>query len=191
MEYYTTDCFEYRLTGIIPFYNFRFSPDFRKLCIVPNSIIMNIITDMERWGNSHRPGFLDLFRVILGLFITYKGLYFITNIGTLEITTQGLNASFAGINIAHYVAFAHILGGPMILLGVYTRFACLIQLPILIGAVFLVNAPKGFLSLGQHMELWISVIVLLGLVTFIIFGAGRFSVDNIRRRDAEAHLEHH
>ena len=151
---------------------------------------MNIITDMERWGNSHRPGFLDLFRVILGLFITYKGLFFLTHINTLENTAAGLNAAFAGMNIAHYVAFAHVLGGPMILLGVYTRFACLIQLPILIGAVFLVNAPKGFLSLGQHMELWLSILVLVGLITFIIFGAGKFSVDAIRRREAEAHLEH-
>jgi uncharacterized membrane protein YphA (DoxX/SURF4 family) len=152
---------------------------------------MNIITDIERWGNNHRPGFLDLFRIILGLFITYKGLYFITHISTLESTTLGLNVQFAGITIAHYVAFAHILGGPMILLGVYTRFACLIQMPILIGAVFLVNAPKGFLSLGQHMELWLSVLVLIGLVTFIVFGAGRFSVDALRRRDEQAHLEHH
>ena len=151
---------------------------------------MNIITDMEHWGNSHRPGFLDLFRVVLGIFITYKGLFFITHINTLAISASGLNVHFAGLTIAHYVAFAHILGGPMILLGVYTRFACLIQMPILIGAVFLVNAPKGFLSLGQHMELWLSILVLIGLITFIIFGAGKFSVDAIRRREAEAHLEH-
>jgi putative oxidoreductase len=151
---------------------------------------MHIIADMERWGNSHRPGFLDLFRIILGLFITYKGLFFVTHINTLEITAFGLNEHFAGMSIAHYVAFAHILGGPMILLGVYTRFACVIQLPILIGAVFLVNAPKGFLSLGQHMELWLSIIVLAGLITFVVFGAGKFSVDAIRRRDAEAHLGH-
>lgn len=152
---------------------------------------MNIIADMERWGNSHRPGFLDLFRIALGFFITYKGLYFITNIATLEITTSGINAHFAGVTIAHYIAFAHILGGPMILLGVFTRFACVIQLPILIGAVFLVNAPKGFLSLGQHMELWISILVLMGLITFVIFGAGRFSVDAIRRREAEATMQRH
>ena len=152
---------------------------------------MNIITDMERWGNNHRPGFLDFFRIILGLFITYKGLYFLNHINALENSAFGLNAQFAGITIAHYVAFAHILGGPMILVGVYTRFASLIQLPILIGAVFLVNAPKGFLSLGQHMELWLSVLVLIGLITFIVFGAGKFSVDALRRRDEAAHMQHH
>ena len=79
-----------------------------------------------------------------------------------------------------------MLGGPMILLGVFTRFACLIQLPILIGAVFLVNYPKGFLSIGQHMELWMSILVLVGLLVFILFGAGRYSVDARRRKEAEA-----
>ncbi len=146
---------------------------------------MNTITHMERWGNSHRPGFLDLFRIILGCFITYKGLYFTTNINTLEITASGINAHFAGLTIAHYVVFAHMLGGPMILFGVFTRFACLIQLPILIGAVFLVNYPKGFLSIGQHMELWTSILVLVGLLVFIVFGAGRYSVDARRRKETE------
>jgi putative oxidoreductase len=61
----------------------------------------------------------------------------------------------------------------------------LIQLPVLIGAVFLVNAPKGFLSLGNHMELEISLVVMAGLLIFMIFGAGRYSIDEKRRRDVE------
>jgi putative oxidoreductase len=144
---------------------------------------MNVITQMEDWGNSHRPGFLDIFRILLGSYITYKGLYFVTHIDSLQNTAAGINTYFAGLTIAHYIVFAHMLGGPMILLGVYTRFASLIQLPVLIGAVFLVNAPKGFLSVGQHMELWISLVVLAGLLVFIVFGAGRFSVDALRRKD--------
>jgi len=146
---------------------------------------MNVISNVEDWGNSHRPGFLDFFRIILGCYITYKGLYFVTHIDTLEITASGINVYFAGLTIAHYIVFAHILGGPMILVGIFTRFACLIQLPVLIGAVFLVNSPKGFLSMGQHMELWTSLLVLIGLIVFMIFGAGRFSIDARRRQDLQ------
>ncbi len=146
---------------------------------------MNIITDVERWGNSHRPGFLDFFRIILGCFITYKGLYFVTHMGELEMTTSGINVYFAGLTLAHYIIFAHILGGPLIFFGLFTRIVCLIQLPILIGAVFMVNYPKGFLSIGQHMELWASLIVLGGLITFMVFGAGRFSIDAKRRKEIE------
>jgi len=144
---------------------------------------MSVITDVEKWGNSHRPGFLDIFRILLGVFITYKGLYFITHMLELEMTTQGVNVYFAGVVLSHYVVFAHILAGPLIAVGLFTRIACLVQLPILIGAVFLVNYPKGFLSIAQHMELWLSLIVLIGLIIFMVFGAGRFSIDAKRRRE--------
>jgi putative oxidoreductase len=147
---------------------------------------MSVITDVERWGNSHRPTFLDIFRIALGIYITYKGLYFITHMHELEMTTSGVNLWFAGAALAHYVVFAHILGGPLIMVGLFTRVVCLIQLPILIGAVIMVNYPKGFLSIGNHMELWISLIVLIGLIVFMVFGAGKYSIDEMRRRDLEA-----
>lgn len=147
---------------------------------------MSVITSLERWGNSHRPGFLDVFRFVLGAFITYKGFYFITHMPELEMTTAGINVYFAGMTLAHYVVFAHILGGPLIFFGLFTRIVCLIQLPILIGAVFMVNAPKGFLSIGQHMELWSSIVVLIGLLVFMVFGAGRYSIDAKRRKEMEA-----
>lgn len=144
---------------------------------------MSVITDVEKWGNSHRPGFLDVFRIALGVFLTYKGLDFITNMDELEMTASGVNIAYAGAALAHYIVFAHILGGPLIAVGLFTRIVAVIQLPILIGAVIFVNYPKGFLSLGNHMELEISLIVLVGLVVFIVFGAGKYSIDAKRRKE--------
>jgi putative oxidoreductase len=146
---------------------------------------MSVITNVERWGNDHRPGFLDIFRIVLGVYLTYKGLYFIINMNELEMTTSGINMYFAGMALAHYVVFAHILGGPLIAFGLFTRIVSLIQLPILIGAVFLVNYPEGFLSLGHHMELWTSLLVLAGLIIFIVFGAGTYSIDAKRRKEMQ------
>ena len=139
---------------------------------------MSVITDVEKWGNSHRPAFLDIIRIALGIFITYKGLYFITHMNELEMTTAGINTYFAGAFLAHYIVFAHILGGPMIAFGLFTRIVCLIQLPILIGAVVMVNYPRGY-----HMELWTSLLVLVGLIVMMIFGAGNYSIDAKRRRE--------
>jgi putative oxidoreductase len=147
---------------------------------------MNPITDLERWGNSHRPGFLDFFRILMGCFLTYKGIFFVTHMDQLEMTTSGVNVYFAGLTLAHYIVFAHILGGPLIFFGLFTRIVSFIQLPILIGAVFMINYPKGFLSIGQHMELWASIVVLAGLIVFMVFGAGKFSIDAKRRREMEA-----
>ena len=147
---------------------------------------MSVITNVESWGNSHRPGFLDIFRIALGIFLTFKGIQFITHMDDLQNTTSGITSWFAGAALAHYIIFAHILGGPLIAAGLFTRIVCLIQFPILIGAVIFVNSPKGFLSIGNHMELWLSLLVLGGLVVFIIFGAGRYSIDAKRRKEMEA-----
>ena len=144
---------------------------------------MSVVTDVERWGNNHRPAFLDIVRIILGVYITFKGFYFITHMSELEMTTSGINTYFAGVFLAHYVVFAHILGGPLIAVGLFTRIVSLIQLPILIGAVFMVNYPKGYLGIGHHMELWTSLLVLAGLIVMMIFGAGQYSIDAKRRKE--------
>jgi putative oxidoreductase len=145
---------------------------------------MNVVSSVEKWGNSHRPGWLDVFRIILGLFITYKGLFFVTHMNDLELTTAGINVYFAGVVLAHYIVFAHILGGPLIVFGLFTRIVSVIQMPILIGAIIFVNLPHGILSVA-NFELWVSVAVLTGLVVFMIFGAGRFSLDAKRRKEME------
>lgn len=142
---------------------------------------MSTLNKVEDWGNSHRPGWLDVFRIILGVFITFKGFQFMFNIESLEMTTANMDLAFSGAMLAHYIIFAHALGGPLIAFGLFTRFICLLQLPILIGAVLFVNYSKGFLS----MDLSIAIIALVGLVTFIIFGAGKFSLDERRRKDVK------
>ena len=143
---------------------------------------MSVVTKIEGWGNSHRPGWLDIFRIALGIFITYKGAIFAMNLESLETTIQGVNMRYTAVALAHYVIFAHLLGGPLIAFGLLTRIMCLIQLPLLIGAVVLVNA-KEFSSAGSKLELEISILVLVGLVVFMIFGAGKFSIDEKRRRE--------
>ena len=112
---------------------------------------MNAVTKIENWGNAHRPGWLDIFRIVLGIFITYKGAVFAMNIESLEMSIEGVNMRYTGVAIAHYVIFAHLLCGPLIAFGLLTRIMCLVQLPILIGAVAFVNY-KEFMSVGSKME---------------------------------------
>lgn len=146
---------------------------------------MNALNKIEIWGDAHRPSFLVIFRVFLGVFITYKGLIFMFNINDLQSLAGQPGLIVYSAAIAHYVIFAHVLGGPLIALGFYTRWISLIQIPILVGAVILVNYPKAFLSVGQFMELEMSIIVLVLLVVFLIFGAGKLSIDQIRRNQMQ------
>ncbi|MBB6502065.1 DoxX family membrane protein [Pedobacter cryoconitis] len=141
---------------------------------------MNMVQKIEHWGDIHQTKWLDVIRIVLGLLILSKGIAFISDTGVqqewiLQHNTLGFSGLMA-IAVLHIVAFAHLVGGLLILMGLLTRFASVIQIPILLGAIFFVNISKGFSFLNS--ELWLSIIVLLLLVLFWIVGSGPFSVDN-------------
>ena len=74
------------------------------------------------------------------------------------------------------IPWLHILGGTMIIVGLYTRLSSLVQIPILLGAIFIVNAKKFFFINGA--DLLFSIVILILLLFFLMNGAGRFSLDH-------------
>ncbi|MEO5893598.1 MAG: DoxX family protein [Ferruginibacter sp.] len=136
---------------------------------------MNILQRIEFWGDSHHPKWLDLIRITLGIFLCYKGIDFLRNMGTLMglMPIKVEFGSFMFIVLGHYVVFAHIIGGILMTIGLFTRFASLIQIPVLLAAVILVNT-KGEI-MRPYSELFLSIIVLLLLIYFLIAGNGPWS----------------
>lgn len=146
---------------------------------------MNLFQRLEKWGDAHHPKWLDVVRIVLGIFLFLKGLEFINNMNSfadLMSKSEFLASISAGI-IAHIIVFAHLVGGLLIAFGLLTRFACLIQIPVVLGAVIFINAPEGILK--PHSDLWFSVIVLLMLVFFLIEGSGPISIDEVIRKNPE------
>lgn len=132
---------------------------------------MNYIQRMEHWGDTHHPKWMDFIRIALGVFLLLKGIEFADNMNKLMALMRGLPfGNFMMVILAHYVLFAHILGGILLMTGLLTRLACLIQIPILLVALFL-NI------FNQFSELSMSLLVLALLVYFLIIGSGRFSLD--------------
>jgi uncharacterized membrane protein YphA (DoxX/SURF4 family) len=82
--------------------------------------------------------------------------------------------------LGHYVALAHLCGGLMVAAGLLTRLAAVVQVPILIGAVFLVHLREGFFGTEQNLEL--AVLVLFLLVLTVVHGGGQLSVDRYLAR---------
>ena len=138
---------------------------------------MNLMERIEYWGDHHHPRWMDIVRIALGIFLVYKGIDFLNNmsdlIGLMEDQTEF--GSFAYVLAGHYTVFAHILGGLLLIFGVLTRFACLIQIPVLIGALFFLNSNKAMLR--PYSELYITPIILLLLIYFLIAGNGPWSVN--------------
>jgi len=140
---------------------------------------MNVIRRIEHWGDIHHAKWLDFLRIMLGLIIFGKGVSFISDTTTLQnLVLQNNIFGFSEMLISlaiHVVAFAHLVGGILITLGLVTRFAVVIQIPILLFAVFFVNLTKGFSM--PNSELWLSVLVLFLLILFWVIGSGPLSVD--------------
>ena len=138
---------------------------------------------IESWADRHHPAWLDLLRMSLGVFLFIKGVIFISDISELEKLLITINIEWASFLFAHYIAFAHLVGGLLIALGLETRAAILFQLPILLGAVLFVTPGEYVTTLNT--EWWVSALTLGLLLLFLIFNSGRWSVDNYMRNHPE------
>lgn len=135
---------------------------------------MNTLQRLEYWGERHHPKWADLIRIALGIFLCFKGAEFLTNMSAMMtlMDAQVPFGSFMLLLLGHYIVFAHLLGGFLLALGLLTRFACLIQIPILLGALVFVNT-----DMTRHFSEWfLSLVILLLLVYFLIAGNGPWSL---------------
>lgn len=135
---------------------------------------MNLLQRLKEWGDHHHPKWLDVIRITLGIFLCYKGFDFLRNMSELVALMKNVPFSSLMFIIAgQYTVFAHLVGGFLIAIGLFTRFACLIQIPVLLGAIIFVNSSHDMLR--PYSELFLSIIVLLLLVYFLIVGNGPIS----------------
>jgi putative oxidoreductase len=140
---------------------------------------MNVLQRLGHWGDTHHPRWVDLIRIGLGIFLCHKGIEFLQDMSSMMNVLSGSFSfgSFAMLLLGHYIVFAHLLGGVLLVLGMLTRFACLIQLPVLLGAIIFVNAKEGLWQ--PFSELWLSILVFGLLVYFLIAGNGPWSFDRM------------
>ena len=138
---------------------------------------MNLLKKIQNWGDQHHPQWLDYFRIVLGVVLIWKGFSFYTDMEAFSHLMRGamLGTAVSISLLAHSIIVVHILGGIAITLGTHTRLFCLLNLPILIGAVFFINVSGGIFK--PYAEFWFSSLVLVGLVCFIVEGNGILSVE--------------
>jgi putative oxidoreductase len=138
---------------------------------------MKFLTKIQVWGDQHHPKWLDYLRIVLGMILMWKGIAFALNLHAFSILMMGAGFGTAvSISlIAHIIIVLHIIGGLFIALGTHTRLSCLLNLPVLIVAVFFVNLSANIFK--PYSEFWLSCFVLVALITFSIEGDGVLSVE--------------
>lgn len=125
---------------------------------------------------------LLIFRIILGLTLFIKGVSFIRNKVLIEtlISKNAVLEKLTFLNVL--IPFIHILGGFFILIGIYTRIAILIQIPIIIAAIiFLFNSGREV----YPKEIAFALILLIMLVVFLKFGDGFYSWKNLINKEKD------
>ena len=133
---------------------------------------MGTIKTLNKWANAHTYYPLDLLRVAFGVFLFIKGINFMGNTAQLLEVVKPLQSVTGEMIALHYVAPAHFIGGILIAFGLLTRWACIANLPILIGAVVI-----NFAGDMVPNNLILSVVALLLCIFFMLYGSGKHSVD--------------
>jgi uncharacterized membrane protein YphA (DoxX/SURF4 family) len=123
---------------------------------------------------------LFLFRIILGLTLFIKGINFVRNQEFLEglISNAVLLENLSFLKIV--IPFIHILGGFMIIIGVYSRLMIFIQLPIILAAIVLLLISGG---MSYYREIAFALAILILLISYLKFGDGLYSWNNLIKNE--------
>jgi len=146
---------------------------------------MDILHRIEFWGDRHHPKWMDFVRIALGIFLCIKGIQFPQQMSHLlsKLPNDLSGNSFLIVMLGHYVLFGHLMGGVLLMAGVFTRFACLLQIPILLGAILFINSSGDLWK--PYSELYLSILVLALLIYFLIVGNGPISLARFLVEDKE------
>lgn len=129
--------------------------------------------------NRHSDLAYPFIRIFLGIALLIRGIMLFINPDSLT-QLEGASQFYWSFS---YVIILHILGGALLAVGFATRIAALLQIPVLFGAVFFVHLQQGLVVVEQSFEL--SVLVLVLLTIFFLFGGGGLSIDyNLARKKA-------
>lgn len=136
------------------------------------------LTGFYQWIEQRSNFFVDLVRIYLGIGLFVRGILFFDKPVLLSesLLTAG-QLSDTDNYIGHLVAMIHVGGGLMLAVGLATRIAALIQIPILFVAVFFIHFPEGLMTSGQSLEF--SALVLFLLIILFVRGSGKLSLDSL------------
>ena len=144
---------------------------------------MSLIKNIQDWTNTHNPKWLALFRVALGAALLLKGVSLLNNLPDFGRLVDENNLSKYKDLIIDSVPWIHIAGGFLIIIGMFTRFASLIQIPVLLATILFISSKQGYFSI--QTDLSISLVIIFLLLVFILEGSGPLSLAGYFKEEEE------
>jgi uncharacterized membrane protein YphA (DoxX/SURF4 family) len=126
---------------------------------------------MKSFKNS--PKWLIILRVALGIMLFLRGIQFIyDNAPVKEVFHENIYLRDY-FWLQTIIPWAHLLGGFLIILGVYTRWAVVVQMPIVAGAILFSSNKTE--PIHMFSSLSFAIVVFGLLILFLVFGDGAIS----------------
>lgn len=118
-----------------------------------------------------------LMRVVLGILFLAHG------IAKLQMGLGNVAGWFESIHIpgflAYIVGFAELIGGALLIVGLFTRYVSVLLIVILLGAIFTAKLPAGLLGNGQSAGYELDLAFIMIALYLAVANQTSWSVDNL------------
>ena len=134
---------------------------------------MNHFARVRELSKTRYAVWLLVLRIGLGLALFFKGIQFMRNDALLSeviAVSPGIQ-KFAWLQV--FIPWVHLFGGLMILIGLFTRWVSLVQIPLVVGAIFFIKQDSRVYF--GNLELPLAILVFLLLLVFVVLGDGNLS----------------
>jgi|SRR3989344_4784970 len=121
---------------------------------------------IKKFAEKNSDYFYFVFRVLIGLLFLLHGIMKIPMIQQGKLPLMGL------MGLAMII---EVLGGAMIILGLFTRYVASISAIEMIAAFFIAHYPKGINPLANGGES--AVLFFAAFLVLIVFGSRKFALD--------------
>ena len=151
------------------------------------------MTNGAAWG-------VLVLRIVLGLVLVMHGYLAYAVLGPRGAAGYLVRMGFPAptlLPLAWYLIVVHLVGGALIIVGLWTRTAALLNIPIMASATALLHWPEGFFmravvadTAGGKATTFgyeLSLLVLACTVAVALIGAGPFSIDRARSAPGRRH----
>jgi uncharacterized membrane protein YphA (DoxX/SURF4 family) len=123
---------------------------------------------------------LLVFRAVLGISLFAKGINFLRDKALIENLIAETDKPEKLSFLEFLIPYLHLAGGFFIIIGLYTRLAVIIQLPIIIGAVILLLKSTNNFQLGETL---FAFTIFIMLVIQLANGDGFYTWRNLIREE--------
>jgi putative oxidoreductase len=113
------------------------------------------------------PKGLFVLRILLGILLFMKGIQFIYDNTPIQQVLQKQATLQEYTWLQTIIPWIHLLGGVFITIGMFTRLAIVIQLPILIGAILFSQEKMSPIVMNSSLAYALIVLVLLFIFLFV------------------------